>query len=206
MNTPTPRRVSVSPGLKLVLDMGPLVVFFATYKFANLMIATGSLMVATIAALSITYALTKRLAIMPLVMGVMVMVFGGLTLWLNSEVFIKLKLTIIYSLLAGGMYVGLYMGRPMAKLMLEAAVELPDWCWRVLTHRIAAMFVMIALSNEVARQLLTTDDWVNFKVFGVTIGMLIFFMANAPFIMRHQIEHDGAISPSEKKSKKEPEK
>jgi intracellular septation protein len=194
MNTPSPRRTSVSPGLKLVLDMGPLAVFFVTYKFANLMIATGSLMVATIVALSITYVLTKRLAIMPLVMGVTVMVFGGLTLWLNSEVFIKLKLTIIYALMAGSMYVGLYMGRPLAKLVLEGAVEMPDWCWRVLTHRVAAMFVVVALSNEVARRLLTTDDWVNFKVFGVTIGMFIFFMANAPFIMRNQIEHDEASS------------
>lgn len=192
MSSPAPRASSVSPGLKLLLDMGPLVVFFATYKFANLMIATGSLMLATVVTLSVSYVLTKRLAIMPLVMGLMVMVFGGLTLWLNSELFIKLKLTIIYLLLATGMYVGLYMGRPMAKVMLEAAVEMPDWCWRVLTHRIAAMFLVVAASNEVARQFLSTDDWVNFKVFGVTIGMFVFFAANAPFIMRHQIEHDDA--------------
>ena len=187
-----PQVSKLSPWIKLPLDLGPLVVFFVTYKFANIFAATGALMVVTVATLIIGYVLTKKVAIIPLVTGVMVLVFGGLTLWLNSDWFIKLKLTIIYLLLATGMYVGLYLGRPFAKVMLEMAVELPDWCWRTLTHRIAACFLAVAGMNEIARQVLTTDDWVSFKVIGVPVLMLLFFAANTPFILRNEIKSPDA--------------
>jgi intracellular septation protein len=181
---------AMSPLFKLILDLGPLVVFFATYKFFNIFAATGALMVVTIVTLAIGYVLTKKISIIPLVTGVMVIIFGGLTLWLESDWFIKVKLTIIYTLLATGMYVGLYFGRPFAKVMLDAAFELPEHCWRTLTYRTAALFLVIAGINEVAWRLLTTDDWVTFKVIGVPVIMFAFFMANAPFIMRNEIKRD----------------
>lgn len=185
-SAPSPQK-PLAPWIKLSLDLAPLVVFFVTYKFANIFVATGALMLVTVVTLGISYYLTKKIAIIPLVTGVMVLVFGGLTLWLNSEWFIKLKLTIIYVLLAVGMYAGLYMGRPFAKVMLEMAFELPEWCWKTLTHRIAAMFLVVAGMNEVVRQTLSTDDWVNFKVIGVPLLMLAFFAANTPFILRNEV-------------------
>jgi len=195
--TPSP---SIPPWLKLGLDLGPLVAFFATYKFADIFVATGVLMAATVLTLGIGYFLTKKIAIIPLVTGVMVMIFGGLTIYLNSELFIKLKLTIIYVLLAGGMYVGLYMGKPFAKVMMEMAIELPEWCWRTLTYRFAALFLAVAGMNEIARQVLTTDDWVTFKVIGVPVLMFAFMFANMPFVLRNEIgerdSKDGAKATS----------
>lgn len=192
MNTKaeTASHKAMSPLLKLILDLGPLVVFFATYKFFNIFVATGALMAVTIVTLAISYAVTKTVSIIPLVTGVMVMIFGGLTIWLESDWFIKVKVTIIYVLLASGMYVGLYFDRPFAKVMLDAAVELPEHCWRTLTYRTAAMFLGIAGLNEIAWRTLTTDDWVTFKVVGVPIIMFVFFMAQAPFIMRNEIKRD----------------
>jgi intracellular septation protein len=182
---------ALAPWLKLLLDLGPLAVFFATYKFANIFVATGALMAVTVVTLPISYFLTKKVPIMPLVTGVMVLVFGGLTLWLNSELFIKIKVTIIYALFAAALHVGLYLGRPFAKAIFETAFELPDACWRVLTHRFAAMFIALAGANEVVRQVLTTDDWVNFKVIGIPVLMVIFTTANMPFIMRNEIKTEG---------------
>jgi intracellular septation protein len=181
---------AMSPLLKLILDLGPLVVFFATYKFFNIFVATGALMAVTIVTLAISYAITKTVSIIPLVTGVMVMIFGGLTIWLESDWFIKVKVTIIYVLLATGMYVGLYFGRPFAKVMLDAAFELPEHCWKTLTYRTAAMFLAIAGLNEVAWRVLTTDSWVTFKVIGVPIMMFVFFIGHAPFILRNEIKRD----------------
>lgn len=178
------------PLLKLVLDIGPLVVFFATYKFFDIFAATGALMVVTIVTLAVSYVMTKKVSVIPLVTAVMVMIFGGLTLWLESDWFIKVKLTIIYVLLATGMYVGLYFGRPFAKVMLDAAVELPEHCWKTLTYRTAALFLAIAGLNEFAWRLLTTDNWVTFKVIGVPAIMFAFFIAHAPFILRNEIKRD----------------
>jgi intracellular septation protein len=181
---------AMPPLLKLALDIGPLVVFFATYKFFDIFAATGALMVVTIVTLAVSYAMTKKVSVIPLVTAVMVMIFGGLTLWLESDWFIKVKLTIIYVLLATGMYVGLYFGRPFAKVMLDAAVELPEHCWKTLTYRTAALFLAIAGLNEFAWRLLTTDNWVTFKVIGVPVIMFAFFMAHAPFILRNEIKRD----------------
>ncbi len=191
----------MNPFVKLGLDFSPLVVFFTTYKVTgNIYAATGALMAITIITLGVSYALTKKLTIIPLVTGVMVMVFGGLTLWLNSDVFIKLKLTIIYVLLASGLLVSLAIGKPLAKNMLEVAVELPERCWRTLTWRIAGLFLFVAVANEIARHNLSTDDWVSFKVWGVTSVMFLFFVANAPFIMRNEIKRPEAQSSEENPS------
>jgi len=182
----------MNPFVKLGLDFGPLVVFFGTFKVLGIFPATAALMVATIISIAVNYALTKTVPIAPLVTGALVLVFGGLTLWLNSEFFIKVKLTIIEVLLGSGLLIGLAMGKAFAKDMMGAALELPDSAWRTLTWRLAAVFFAIAALNEVARNTLSTDDWVNFKVWGVTSVMFVFFLANAPFIVRNEIKHQPA--------------
>jgi intracellular septation protein len=191
-------QIIMNPFVKLGLDFGPLVAFFATYKFFDIFVATGALMALSVVTLAITYALTKKIAVVPLVTAVMVIVFGGLTLWLNNEDFIKLKLTIIYGLLASGLLIGLALGKPFAKNMMEAAVELPDWAWRTLTWRIAGIFVFVAVANEIARHNLSTDAWVNFKVWGVPALMFVFFLANAPLIVKNEIKREPAEGAKEK--------
>jgi intracellular septation protein len=178
----------MNPIVKLLSDLGPLVVFFTAFKFSDIYIATGALMVATTISIAVTYSLTKKVPIMPLVTGVLVLVFGGLTIWLNSEFFIKIKLTIIEVLMGAGLLIGLAMGRPLAKDVMGAAFELPDSAWRTLTWRFAGMFFFIAALNEVVRNVLTTADWVNFKVFGVTALLFLFGLANMPFILKNEIK------------------
>jgi len=178
----------MNPFVKLGLDFGPLVVFFATFKFFGIFPATGALMVATIISIAVTYSLTRTVPIMPLVTGVLVLTFGGLTLWLNSEFFIKVKLTIIEVLMGSGMLLGLAMNKSFAKDVMGAAFDLPDWCWRTLTWRFAGMFFLIAALNEVARNALTTDDWVNFKVLAVPALFVVFSLANMPLIMKNEIK------------------
>ena len=185
----------MNPFTKLALDFSPLAIFFAAYKFADIYVATGALMIATTASIAITYSLTRTVPIMPLVTGVLVLVFGGLTLWLNSDFFIKVKLTIIEVLLGTGLLVGLAMGKSFAKDMMGAAVELPDAAWRTLTWRLAGLFFLIAALNEVARNTFDTSDWVNFKVWGVTALFLLFSALNAPFIVKHEIKQAADAAP-----------
>jgi len=182
----------MNPSLKLALDFSPLAVFFAAFKFFDIYVATGALMVTTTASIALTYSYTRTVPIMPLVTGVMVLIFGGLTLWLNSEFFIKVKLTIIEVLLGTGLLVGLAMGRPLAKDMMGAAVELPDAAWRKITWRLVGLFFFIAALNEVARNTLDTDSWVNFKVWGVTALFILFALLNAPLIAKHEIKREAA--------------
>ena len=191
----------MNPLAKLGLDFSPLAVFFLAFKFFGIFVATGSLMVASIASIGATYSLTRKVSVMPVVTCVLVLIFGGLTLWLNSEFFIKVKLTIIEVLLGSGLLIGLAMGRPFAKEIMGAAFELPEWCWRTLTWRFAAMFFFIAGLNEVARQTLDTPDWVNFKVWGVTGLLFIFGMLNMPLILKNEIKPQTTDPNGEQKSK-----
>jgi len=187
----------MNPFVKLGLDFGPLVVFFTTYKFFGIFPATAALMVATTVSIVVTYTLTKKVPIAPLVTGALVLIFGGLTLWLNSEFFIKLKLTIIEVLLGSGLLIGLAMGKPLAKDVMGAALELPDASWRTLTWRLAFFFFFIGALNEVVRNTLTTDDWVTFKVWGVTALFFLFSAVNAPFILKNEIKHAEAKASGE---------
>ncbi len=179
----------MNPFVALALNFGPLAVFFTTFKVTgDLFSATAALMVATTISIAVHYALTKKIPISPLVTGAMVLVFGGLTLWLNSEFFIKVKLTIIEALMGSAFLIGYLLGRPIAKDMMGVAFELPDWCWRILTLRWAGFFFFIAAANEIARNTLATPDWVDFKVWGVTALGILFQALNTPLMMKNEIK------------------
>lgn len=119
--------IDMNPVVKLLSDLGPLAVFFTVFKFSDIYVATAALMVATTISIAVTYSLTKTVPLMPLVTGALVLIFGGLTIWLNSEFFIKVKLTLIEVLMGSGLLIGLAMGRPLAKDVMGAAFELPDF-------------------------------------------------------------------------------
>jgi intracellular septation protein len=176
----------VNPFLKLALEMGPLVIFFFVNARWGLFWATGIFMVAASIALAASWALTRRLAIMPVVTLVVVLVFGGLTLFLQDELFIKMKPTIVNSLFGAVLLGGLAFGRPLLGYVLDAVLQLDAEGWRKLTLRWGLFFFFLAALNEVVWRSFSTDFWVAFKVFGIMPITIAFALSQFPLIQRHQ--------------------
>ncbi|MFC3723942.1 septation protein A [Neoaquamicrobium sediminum] len=198
-----PKKKEMNPLLKLALELGPLLVFF----FANargeslietwpslgslggpLFLATGLFMVATAISLSVSWLLTRSLPIMPLVSGVVVFVFGALTLWLQDEIFIKMKPTIVNTLFGTVLLGGLFFGRSLLGYVFDSAFRLDAEGWRKLTLRWGLFFFFLALANEVVWRNFSTDFWVAFKVWGIMPITLAFTFSQMPLIMRHALE------------------
>ena len=139
----------LNPTLKLVLDIGPLILFFAANAKFGIYAATGAFMVAVLVALAVSYVLTKHVAVMPVVTAVIVLVFGGLTIVLHDELFIKLKPTIIYVLFAGALFFGLAFNKPLLGMVFDSVFNLTEEGWRKLTWRWAFFFLFLAVVNEV---------------------------------------------------------
>ncbi|MDX2257784.1 MAG: septation protein A [Hyphomicrobiaceae bacterium] len=171
---------------KLLLEMGPLAVFFLTNTQAGIFWGTGLFMVATIAALVASRMLYGRIPVMPLVSGVFIVVFGALTLILQDDLFIKLKPTIVNLLFAGILASGLYFGQSLLKYVFGEVFKLTDEGWRILTGRWIAFFIVLAILNEVVWRSFSTDFWVAFKVFGIFPLTLTFAMAQLGLIKRYQ--------------------
>ena len=193
------------PLLKLALELGPLVLFFLANAYADrfgvpserrLFVATGLFIAATLVALGLHYALVRRLPIMPLVSGVVVVVFGGLTLLLNDELFIKLKPTIVNTLFGLVLLGGLAFGRPLLALVLDSMLSLTEEGWRKLTFRWGLFFLGLAVLNEIVWRTQDTDFWVGFKVFGIMPLTVLFALAQTPLLMRHEAKGEGEAAPS----------
>jgi len=174
------------PLIKLLIELGPLIAFFAVYSRAGIYWATGVLMVATVLSLVASWQVFGRLLIMPVVTAVLVVVFGGLTFWLDDPRFIKVKPTIINLLFAGVLLAGLAMRRPLLKMLLGEAFNLTDEGWRKLSLRWVVFFLMLAVLNEAVWRNFSEAAWVNFKVFGILPLTLVFAMAQIGLIRRHE--------------------
>jgi intracellular septation protein len=179
---------TISPFARFLLDLGPLAVFFVANSRWDIFTATAAFMAAISASLALSYLLERRLSILPVITAVMVLVFGGLTLVLNDETFIKLKPTIANLLIASALFVGLALDRPFLRIVLGAVLELQDIGWRKLTWRWAWFFVALALLNEVVWRTMSTDTWVNFKVFAIMPLTIVFSMAQLPLLNRYKAE------------------
>ena len=196
----------LNPMLKLALDLGPLLLFFfanakpalfepwiaplipaavATGERAGIFVATAVFMVAIIAALVISYVLTRRLPMMAVVSAVIVVVFGGATLIFQNDTFIKLKPTIIYLLFAGTLFGGLIFRKPLLATVFDQMFHLTEEGWRKLTIRWALFFLVLAILNEIVWRTQSTDTWVTFKVFGVMPLTFIFAALQYPLLMKY---------------------
>jgi intracellular septation protein len=182
---PQPDKRQLGHGLKLALDLGPLVLFFFANSRYGIFAATAVFMVAILIALAISYALTRHLPVMPMVSAVVVVVFGGLTLILQDELFIKLKPTIIYLLFAGTLLGGLALRKPLLGMVFDSVFHLTEEGWRKLTLRWALFFLLLAVLNEIVWRTQSTDFWVSFKVFGVLPLTLIFALLQYPLLQKY---------------------
>jgi len=194
--------------LKLALEMGPLLVFFLANNKPDLFrplfravlpasltdgaqsgifVATAAFMIAMLVSLVLTKALLGKLPIMPLVSGVVVLVFGGLTLWLQDDLFIKLKPTIVNTLFGVVLLVGLALGKPLLRLVLDSVFQLTTEGWRKLTLRWGLFFFVLAGLNEVVWRSFSTDFWVAFKVWGVMPLTMAFAVAQVGLMQTHAL-------------------
>lgn len=180
----------IDPLLKLAIELGPLACFFlASYKF-NLHVATGVLMVGVVVALAISYALTRRLPVMPVVTAVAVLLFGALTFYFDNPVFIKMKPTVVNCIFGAALLGGLAFGKPLLPVVLDSALQLDETGWRKLTFRWGVFFFVLAALNEAVWRTQSDVFWAGFKVFGTMPLTLIFALSQVPLIMRHEAKPD----------------
>jgi intracellular septation protein len=176
------------PLFKLATELGPLIVFFAANAKFNLFVATGAFMVAIVAAMIASYVVTRHVPMMAIVTGIIVIVFGALTLILHDETFIKMKPTIVYALFAAVLGGGLLFGRSFIAIMFDQIFNLTPRGWRILTLRWALFFLAMAVLNEVVWRTQSTDFWVAFKAFGAIPLTMIFAIAQMPLTKRYHLE------------------
>lgn len=179
----------VNPLLKLALELGPLGVFFFLNYQAGIFYATGGFMIATVISLTASKLLLGKIAIMPLVTGVFVLVFGGLTLYLADELFIKLKPTIVNTLFGSILLGGLAFNVPLLRPLLGDAFPLDDEGWVKMTWRWGVFFFFLAVLNEVIWRNFSTDFWVNFKVFGI-MPITMLFAGSQMYFLRHHMNFE----------------
>ncbi len=176
------------PWLRPAVEYGPLIFFFIGYVKYGLMAATGALMAASVVAIAVSYIVERRVPIVTVVTAVVVMIFGGLTLYFDDERFIKLKPTIVQGLFSAVLIGGLIVDRPLLKPLLKGAWQLTDQGWRTLTLRFGIFFAVMAVINEIVWRTQTTDFWVNYKIFGAIVLTLAFTASQARLIMRSQLD------------------
>jgi intracellular septation protein len=178
----------LNPLLKLVLDLGPLAVFFFANSRYGIFVATAAFMVAVLTALLVSYVLTRRLPMMPVITAIIVIVFGSLTLILHDATFIKVKPTIIYTLFGVVLLGGLLFNKPLLGVVFDSLFHLTEEGWRKLTLRWAIFFLALAVLNEIVWRNTSTNVWVDFKVFGVMPLTFLFGALQVPLLKKYAAE------------------
>jgi intracellular septation protein len=206
-NHETAAEKKLNPWLKLALEMGPLALFFLANFYGDravalvpalgalggpIFLATAIFIVATLVSLAVSFALTRRLPLMPFVTAIVVVVFGGMTLYLQDATFIKIKPTIIYVLFGAVLLGGLAFGKSLMGYVFDAVFHLTDEGWRKLTLRWALFFLALAVINEVVWRTMSTDFWVAFKAFGFLPLTFLFALSQVPLITRYSLAEEGA--------------
>ena len=208
-----PQRKALNPIVKFALELGPLALFFIANGKPSLfdwlvgpilpvglptdkvgmLTSTAVLMIAVLVTVSLSWAATRRMPIVPVVTAVMVLIFGTLTLWLKDKTFIEIKLTVVYCLLGGALLGSMAFGKLLLPLVFDLALHLDEAGWRKLTLRWGVFFFALAGLNEILRHYLTWDQWVTFKSFGVLPLTLLFAVAQTRLIIRHETKNDAFV-------------
>ena len=193
----------IDPWAKAALDFGPLIAFFAAFRwfkdwtvtiggaeYGGFILATAIFVPILVLATLALWRMTGKLSVMQVVTLVLVVVFGGLSIWLNDERFFKMKPTIIYALFAAILGFGLMRGRSYLALALDGAMPLKDEGWRILTRRLALFFAGLAVANEAIWRMMSDSAWVNFKTFGLPAALFLFFIAQSGLLREHGVDDD----------------
>jgi intracellular septation protein len=189
---------TVSPGVKALLEYGPIAAFFLGYvwlkdrtftvggtEYGGFIAVTAAFVPLMIVSTLLMWRLTGKLSKMQVATVVLVVVFGGLSVWLNDERFFKMKPTIIYLLFAAVLGFGLLRGQSYLQAVMGEALEMTAEGWMILTRRLALFFAGLAVANEAVWRLMSTDAWVNFKTFGLTLALFAFFMSQAGLLKKY---------------------
>jgi intracellular septation protein len=189
--TEAPKRPELDGWRKLAIDFGPLLVFFATYSKFGIFTGTAAFMGATLVAMIAAWVFVRRIPAMTWFSAILVGVFGGLTLWLQDETFIKIKPTIVFLIFSAILFFGLFRKRNYLKALLGAALEgLSERGWELLAWRWAFFFLVLAALNEVFWRFFPTEIWLHFKLWGDTLLTFVFAIAQAPMLIRHGLKLD----------------
>ncbi len=193
----------IDPRVKAALDFGPLIAFFVAFRwfkdqtvtiggaeYGGFILATAIFVPILALATLVLWRMTGKLSVMQVVTLVLVVVFGGLSVWLNDERFFKMKPTIIYALFAAILGFGLMRGRSYLALALDGAMPLKDEGWRILTRRLAFFFAGLAIANEAIWRTMSDSAWVNFKTFGLPAALFLFFIAQSGVLREHGTDED----------------
>lgn len=174
---------------KMILDLAPLLIFFAAYMATDIYVATAVLMTATVVSMIVSRLWLGHISVTLILTTVLVVGFGALTLWLNDPSFIKMKPTMVNLLFAGALGAGLFTGRNFLQLLLGQAFRLTEEGWRKLTYRWIGFFLAMAVLNEIVWRNFSEATWASFKVFGILPITIIFAMLQVGLIQRHGIEN-----------------
>ena len=193
----------INPLVKTALELGPVILFFVgftmmkdqTYtiagtEYSGFLVMTAALIVMIAITSAIFWALTGTLSRMQLLTLVMVVVMGGISIWLKDERFIKMKPTLVYVAFGTILGFGLWRGQSYLSLVMDQALPLKPEGWMILTRRLTLFFFVLAAANEAVWRLMSTEAWVNLETFGTPVAMFAFFMAQARVIDRYSIDED----------------
>jgi intracellular septation protein len=190
MDGPNPRSTP-NPLQRAALDLGPLVVFFVVFSYWDIYAATAVFMGTSVLALAITWFRERRLHPVPLVTAAIVLVFGGLTLWLQNDTFVKVKVTIIYGLLGTALLIGHLLKKPLIKHVFGEGLRLAEEGWRALTLAGIGYFYALGGLNEIVWRNTSTETWVSFKTFALPVLSILFFLFLTPILRRYDQGADG---------------
>ena len=183
-----PPKAKLNPALKMTLELGPIALYFLVYRLYGLLPATATMMVTVLITLGVSWAMLRRVPIMPLVTAGIVLVFGGAALITGDKTFAKVKLTVLYAAFASALFYGLMFGKPILKVVFDEALHLTEEGWRKLSWRWALFFVALACVNEVVWRNVEEATWVNFKTFGILPLTVLYALAQTPLITRTMLK------------------
>ncbi len=195
----------INPLVKLLLELGPVLAFFVAYgrmkdqtytvfgaEYSGFIVVTALFIPVMILTTGILWALSGKLSKIQVATVVLVVIFGGLSVWLNDERFFKMKPTMIYLLFAGLLGFGLWRGQSYLKLVMEEALPMQAEGWMILTRRVTLIFLVLAIANEVIWRTLSTETWVTFKTFGLPAALFAFFMMQGKLMEKYAIKDPAA--------------